>query len=61
MKDVPFNLDKIDLGKEVIVVCQRGIRSIKVVEFLQEQNIKNCYSLEGGALALMSNLKQNKI
>ena len=61
MKDVPFNLDRIDLGKEVIVVCQRGIRSIKVVEFLQEQNIKNCYSLKGGVLALMSNLKQKKI
>ena len=42
------NINKIDKNKTTIVMCQHGIRSLKVVEYLQQINLNNCMNLEGG-------------
>lgn len=63
------NCDQIPLGeleqqlaqihseKNIIVVCQTGIRSKTAITLLQKHNIFNCHSLKGGALALIEQLK----
>ncbi|NNK82699.1 MAG: dinucleotide-utilizing protein [Flavobacteriaceae bacterium] len=42
------NMSKIDKNKNTVIMCQHGIRSLKVVEFLKQQNFNNCFNLEGG-------------
>lgn len=42
------NINRIDKNKTTIVMCQHGIRSLKVVEYLQQININNCLNLKGG-------------
>jgi sulfur-carrier protein adenylyltransferase/sulfurtransferase len=40
-----------------IIFCQTGIRSKTAIEILQKYNIKNCYTLTGGVLAIIEQLK----
>jgi len=58
---IPLNnlekrLDEIHSEKKIVLFCQTEIRSKKGVTLLQNHNFKNCYSLKGGALAIL-NLK----
>lgn len=51
------NLNQINLDKRVVIFCNYGIQSKLAVELLQKHNINNCYSLKGGALAIVEQLK----
>jgi sulfur-carrier protein adenylyltransferase/sulfurtransferase len=51
------DLDQINSENNNIVFCQTGIRSRAAVELLQKHNIINCFSLKGGALAIVEQLK----
>ncbi|NUM49746.1 MAG: molybdopterin-synthase adenylyltransferase MoeB [Flavobacteriales bacterium] len=51
MNTIPLNLNKIKKDVPVIVYCRSGIRSAKVIEFLQEQGFTNTYNLKGGISA----------
>ncbi len=51
------NLDQINSENNNILFCQTGIRSKAAVEILQNHDIVNCYSLKGGALAIIEPLK----
>ncbi len=69
--DLP-NCDQIPMGvleerlaeiaseKNTIIFCQTGIRSKAAVAQLQKYNRTQCYSLQGGALALVESLKNYK-
>ena len=54
---IPFNefeknINKVQADKTIILFCQSGVRSKKGVQLLKKHQINNCYSLQGGALAL---------
>ena len=51
------NLNRLPAEKEYIIYCQSGVRSKLAVQLLKEFNIQNCYSLQGGALAIVEHLK----
>jgi len=34
--------------KLVVIHCHHGMRSLNVVNWLRQQGVENCYSLEGG-------------
>lgn len=49
-------INHIDPEKETVVLCQSGMRSKTAVQILKQKNIFKCYSLKGGALALIEKL-----
>ncbi len=51
------NLNRLPSEKEYIVFCQSGVRSKLAVQLLKELDIPHCYSLRGGALAIVEHLK----
>jgi adenylyltransferase/sulfurtransferase len=51
------NIGSIDSAKSNVLVCQTGIRSRNGVSILNQFNLENCYSLTGGASALLNHLK----
>lgn len=38
----------IDVNKPLVVYCHRGIRSLKIADFLRERELEDVYSLAGG-------------
>ena len=57
LEELENNLDQINSENNNILFCQTGIRSKTAVEILQNHDIVNCYSLKGGALAIIEPLK----
>ena len=57
LNELENSWQRIDLAKNKILFCQTGIRSKTAVEILQKNNQINCYSLKGGALAIVQHLK----
>ena len=51
------SISEINSEKNIVTFCRSGIRSKKAVSLLIENNITNCYSLKGGALALEPAIK----
>ena len=51
------NLNQIKTKKRNVIFCKYGIQSKLAVELLQKHNINNCYSLKGGVLAIVEQLK----
>ncbi len=51
------NISRLSGEKDKIFFCQSGIRSKKALLIAQQHNIKNCYSLKEGAMALLVHLK----
>ena len=58
--EIPKSLDEINNEKEIIVICQSGIRSKNAVQILRNNRFKKSYSLRDGAAALLKQLKKNK-
>ncbi len=48
LQSVPMNLDKIDKLQTKIIVCQHGVRSLKAIEYLEQQGFENLINLTGG-------------
>ncbi len=57
LNELDKTLNKVNLKNTNILFCQNGIRSKTAVEILQRHNITNCYSLKGGAVAILEHLK----
>jgi len=57
LEELAINIAQINSEKSNILVCQTGIRSRKGVSILIEHHLENCYSLKGGAIALLNHLK----
>ncbi len=52
LNTVPQHVDKIDKGKQVVIMCRSGKRSANAVMFLEQQTgLQNLYNLEGGIMA----------
>ena len=42
--------NELDKDKEVIVICQSGMRSARAAKFLQDQGFQKVYNLRGGMM-----------
>lgn len=52
LRELEKSLALINREKAKIILCQKGIRSLKAVKILQHHNVKNSISLQGGASEL---------
>ena len=57
LKNLEKQLDEIHSEKKIVLFCQTGIRSKKGATLLKNHNFNNCYSLKGGASAILNYLK----
>lgn len=48
MGQIPARLAELDPAQETIVVCHHGVRSLRVVYFLESRGFRNLYNLQGG-------------
>lgn len=48
MRLIANSIDKLPKNKEIVVMCHRGIRSLSVINFLEEQGIRNVHNMHGG-------------
>lgn len=51
------NISEIKTNKNIVAFCRSGIRSRNAVRLMMDHNIKSCFSLKGGAIALEAELK----
>jgi len=51
MGDVPQRLAELDRGRDVVVLCKSGGRSLAVARFLEAQGYPSVANLTGGILA----------
>lgn len=51
-------IEKLNPGQEIYILCQSGIRSKMAVELLKKHQFKNVKSIAGGALAIKQLLKE---
>jgi rhodanese-related sulfurtransferase len=51
MDQVPERLAELDPGRETVVICRSGGRSLRVAQFLERQGFKSVANLTGGVLA----------
>lgn len=55
-KNIPLSnllgkIDKLDKNKEVVVICQSGMRSSKAAKLLKKQGFEKIYNVKGGMSA----------
>ncbi|WP_417363117.1 ThiF family adenylyltransferase [Galbibacter sp.] len=48
LQELPNRTDEVDLNREVVLICQSGIRSEKALNYLNQQFECTIYQLEGG-------------
>ena len=48
MSAIPAMLDTLDTGRETVVICHHGMRSLQVCQFLANRGFDNIYNLAGG-------------
>ena len=48
MGQVPQRLDDLQEADEIIVICHHGVRSLRVIQFLQQHAPGNLVNLDGG-------------
>ena len=51
MSEIMEKLDKLERNRETVVLCHHGMRSLQVVNFLENAGFKNVKNLEGGIAA----------
>ena len=51
MGQIPDRLAELDAGRDTVVICRSGGRSLNVANFLARQGFKSVYNLSGGILA----------
>jgi len=56
LNTIAQHLNRLQATKTYVVYCQSGVRSALAVQQLKEYDIPNCFSLKGGALALVDQL-----
>jgi len=49
MRSVPAELPSLDTGAApLVVICHHGMRSLQVANWLREQGVEDCRSMQGG-------------
>lgn len=48
MGEIAQHLDQIAASEQCVVLCHHGVRSMHVIQYLQQQNIKHLINLDGG-------------
>ncbi len=48
MGQIPDRLGELDPGRETVVVCHHGVRSLRVAHFLESRGFSKLYNLQGG-------------
>ena len=48
LSNLPGKLDKLDKNKEVVVICQSGMRSARAAKILKKQGFEKIYNVKGG-------------
>lgn len=51
MAEIPGRLAELDPGRETVVICRSGGRSLQVARFLESQGFTSVSNLAGGILA----------
>lgn len=51
MGEVPARLSELDRGRDIVVMCRSGGRSLSVARFLEAQGYPSVANLTGGVLA----------
>ncbi|WP_270578114.1 rhodanese-like domain-containing protein [Caldibacillus thermoamylovorans] len=51
LNELPNKVNKLDKNKDIIVICQSGMRSAKAAKYLKKQGFKNIYNVMGGMSA----------
>lgn len=59
MNTIEENIQKIRKDCSVIIYCRSGIRSAKVIEYLQEKGFDNLYNLQGGINSWAKEIDKN--
>ena len=48
LQTISMNLDKIDKLQIKVIVCQHGVRSLRAIDYLQQNGFENLINLTGG-------------
>lgn len=48
LSNLPSQVGKLEKDKEVVVICQSGMRSAKAANMLKKQGFENIYNVKGG-------------
>lgn len=48
MGQIEQHLETIRAAQECVMICHHGVRSLRVIEYLQQQDIQHLINLEGG-------------
>ncbi|HEX3848219.1 MAG TPA: rhodanese-like domain-containing protein [Steroidobacteraceae bacterium] len=56
MAQVPERLAELDPGRDTVVICRSGGRSMQVARFLESKGFGSIYNLTGGILAWSAEL-----
>lgn len=51
LSELPKKIDKFDKTKEIVVICQSGMRSAKAAKLLKKQGFENINNVKGGMSA----------
>jgi rhodanese-related sulfurtransferase len=51
MNEIPARLGELDAGREIVVMCRSGGRSMQVAQFLARNGFRSVANLTGGILA----------
>ncbi len=51
MGEIPARIGELDAGREIVVMCRSGGRSMQVAQFLDRNGFKSVANLTGGILA----------
>jgi molybdopterin/thiamine biosynthesis adenylyltransferase/rhodanese-related sulfurtransferase len=59
LRDLPKRVNELDTSREIVVHCQRGMRSQRAVEFLRQAGFKKIKNLVGGIDAWAARIDPN--
>jgi len=59
MGQVAQHLETIREARECVMICHHGVRSLRVIEYLQQQDIQHMINLEGGVDAWAREVDKN--
>lgn len=48
LHELPNKMNKLDKEKDVVVICQSGMRSTRAAKLLKKHGFKNIYNVKGG-------------
>jgi rhodanese-related sulfurtransferase len=51
LSNLPSKLDTLDKEKEIVVICQSGMRSARAAKILKKQGFQKIYNVRGGMSA----------